>query len=72
MEFTDRLLFIKATHSKMENGYPSVQRYSSGQFEPFPMQRDLKLTMALPPDVKLSPSSTREKNTDTGFKFLWG
>lgn len=48
VEFHDRLLFIKATHSDPKNGYPSVQRYGNRQYEPFPAQRDLKLMMALP------------------------
>ncbi|KAK7091833.1 uncharacterized protein [Littorina saxatilis] len=70
VEFQDRLLFIKATHSNLENGYPSVQRYSCGQYVPFPQQNDLKLNMTLPPDFEMD--STRGKRSDSGFKFLWG
>ncbi|KAK7485622.1 hypothetical protein BaRGS_00023071, partial [Batillaria attramentaria] len=72
VEFTDRLLFIKATQSRLENGYPSVQRYSARQFEPFPAQRDLKLTMKLSTD-SITPARTRTtKAHPQQYKFLWG
>lgn len=48
VEFQDRLLFIKATHSDPKNGYPSVQRYGNTVFQPVPEQRQLKLTLAMP------------------------
>lgn len=73
VEFTDRLLFIKATLSKFENGYPSIQRYSAGQFEPFPAQRNLKLTMKLNADFPRLPGNQRMQSQSTNqFKFLWG
>ncbi|KAL8572472.1 hypothetical protein ACOMHN_005618 [Nucella lapillus] len=75
VEFKDRLLLIKATHSTLENGYPSVQRYSGRKYEPFPAQEDLKLTLALPSDadVTLSNASTaRQGKSDSDFKFMWG
>ncbi|XP_076437987.1 uncharacterized protein LOC143277132 [Babylonia areolata] len=75
VEFKDRLLFIKATHSTLENGYPSVQRYSGRKYEPFPAQENLKLTLALPPDADVSLSAAARQDSrpsDTGFKFMWG
>lgn len=71
VEFTDRLLFIKATRSKLEDGYPSVQRYSAGQFEPFPAQHNLKLTMKLSPDSLTPSGKMKTKSNQQQFKFLW-
>ncbi|XP_025089530.1 uncharacterized protein LOC112561331 isoform X2 [Pomacea canaliculata] len=57
IEFTDRLLFIKATQSVLENSSPSIQRYTSGQSAPAPLQKDLTLTMKVSVDTKLKSST---------------
>jgi hypothetical protein len=77
VEFQDRLLFVKATHSDLSDGYPSVQRYGKRQFEPYPAQRDLKLSMELPEGIKpaqhVGKRRTRklEDEGEESFTFPW-
>ena len=51
VEFSDRLLFISATHRTISH-YPSIQRYGANALKPFPGMEDLKYNMRVTSDIK--------------------
>ncbi|KAK3088051.1 hypothetical protein FSP39_013993 [Pinctada imbricata] len=72
VEFLDRLLFISISHSKLEGGFPKIERHGRSKDGAFPNLKDLKLSMEVTPDIhKLLPKNGNGK-PDVKNKFPWG
>ena len=72
VEFLDRLLFISVSHSLLEDGFPTIQRHGRQPEKTFPNLKDLKLTMAVTPDIrKLLPRKKNGTSNNNKSPLCW-
>lgn len=69
VEFVDRLLFIVASQSLLETGFPKVQRFGADDSATYPRVNNLKLKMNITPDVKKYLTSENKKPQEEKSPF---